>query len=184
MEEIDWSQAPEGTTHWTPESDVVCSFLREDNGVWFWWSDSSWVPFYGKSWESQLLGIVKRPSLSPWNGTGLPPVGTVCEVCWTSPDEYYRVKVLAHDDGKAVYRWQTGPCSGELSESEGGILGKFSKPHPRLRPIRTPEQIAAEEREKAVIDMAWLTPWPDADSTKTICAALYDAGCRMPGGAQ
>lgn len=46
-----------------------------------------------------------------------------------------------------------------------------------FKPIRTPEQIAAEEREKAIEEMARIGSM--ADTPRIMAAKLYDAGCRM-----
>lgn len=181
MKEIDWSKAPEGATH---HNHARCSPWLRDGERPAYFHDGEWVEYTSPDAGRALINevySVPRPAAAravpAWTGTGLPPVGTVCEACWTSPDEYYQIKVLAHDDGKAVYRWQTGPGSGELSESEGGIHGEFSKPHPKFRPIRTPEQIAAEEREKAIAEIERVATAGE-DSGKRWSEALYDAGYR------
>lgn len=176
MKEIDWSKAPEGATHWTPESDVVCPFLREDNGVWFWWSDSSWVPFYGTSWNSQLLGIVKRPSLSPWNGTGLPPVGTVC-IVKPHNTQWGFSSVAGHERTVLAYHGEFVWLGQGNMALETTRIDKVD-----FLPLRTPEQIAAEEREKAVEHMVKCIAENTTGvgmSDAMICAkALYDAGYR------
>lgn len=45
-----------------------------------------------------------------------------------------------------------------------------------FKPIRTPEQIAAEEREKAIEEMR--AALPDWAAPENICPMLYDAGYR------
>lgn len=77
-----------------------------------------------------------------WNGEGLPPVGTVCESEW--PDkEWHEVIILAHDfhDGeeRAVYR--------RTIDGEDSYFGDMAH---AFRPIRTSEQIAADERLHAI----------------------------------
>lgn len=49
-----------------------------------------------------------------------------------------------------------------------------------FRPIKTPAQIAAEERETAIQKM--MAVFPLVASEHEICAALYDAGLRMTKG--
>lgn len=174
MKEIDWSKAPEGATHYTKHPRASSKWLRmHDDGRSFW---------DGDQWRRYTLEDVAAEHFAlavprPWTGTGLPPVGTMCEACWTSPEEYYQVGVLAHDDGKAVCRWLTGPGAGELFESEDGILAAFTDPHPKFRPLRTPEQIAAEERERAISEMLRIYTDGAAGHCGGI-AALYDAGYR------
>jgi hypothetical protein len=46
------------------------------------------------------------------------------------------------------------------------------------RPIRTPEQIAAEQREKVVQEMVNDCPYPGSATTAIDCLALYKAGYR------
>ena len=49
---------------------------------------------------------------------------------------------------------------------------------PCYRPFRTPEQIAAEEREKALDAMVATSPLLDKGWSRLVCKALYDAGYR------
>lgn len=158
--------AREGATHYDTECDMFCN----ENG--YWTLSGYWVPD-NKQHNWGTIRYVERPSR--WTGKGLPPVGAVCEACYTSPDEYYQAKVLAHDEGKAVYRWLDGPCAGDISESDNRILCKISGPHPKFRPIRTPEQIAEEERRNAIDDIANMMGRGTYDED---AARIYDAGYR------
>ncbi|MBI7227419.1 hypothetical protein JEU54_18145 [Pseudomonas aeruginosa] len=99
----------------------------------------------------------------PWDGQGLPPIGTVCEYRHMIWPEYRPCEIryiseeslVAYDDAQEQF-YRT--CD---------ML---------FRPIRTPEQIAAEEREKAVGDMAMsIQGVPYQHPT---LYALYDAGYR------
>ena len=74
-----------------------------------------------------------------WTGEGLPPVGTVCEFR-VETDDWRQCEVIAHKDDYAVC-WIH--CNKILASSGHAV-----------RPIRTPEQIAADDREKACQD--WL----------------------------
>jgi hypothetical protein len=77
-----------------------------------------------------------------WDGEGLPPVGTVCDVRQiTLPHEWNSATVLFVGEQRVFYRMANGE---EMSRPIKFLL---------FRPIRTPEQIAADEREKAAIDM-------------------------------
>lgn len=77
-----------------------------------------------------------------WDGVGLPPVGTVCEYndnfAWCACD------VVAYANGKVVF---TRPDYPEAVYVCGCDEVSF-------RPIRTTEQIAAEERRKGIADIA------------------------------
>lgn len=90
-----------------------------------------------------------------WTGDGLPSVGTVCE--WFSEDYGWLVgRVVGHDDGLSV-----------ISHSDG-----YTGCHPeQVRPLRTPEQIAEEERKAAGLELGELY-------VKGGLIAIYDAGWR------
>jgi len=92
----------------------------------------------------------KQPELGVWDGEGFPPVGMHCDKLWDSVIcVYYEVKVLAIDGNNVVFRWLNGPAKGGLSESWVGIEAKGN---PVFRPIRTPEQISAEERQEWICE--------------------------------
>ncbi|NPS81520.1 hypothetical protein [Pseudomonas aeruginosa] len=177
---IDWNKAPEGTTHY---------HIAEDINPWRKIEGTVAYEHYRGKWlrvnsfnEGCMPGYYVPIPQETWDGQGLPPVGTVCEACWNSPDEYYQIMVLAHGDGKAIYRWLAGPSVGGLCESFARILGEHSGPHPKFRPIRTPEKIAAQEREKAIDAMLDLDPPHESGfgmtSRRQFCEVLFDAGYR------
>lgn len=88
---------------------------------------------------------MKNESPWEWNGEGLPPVGTVCQGRLRNrlgEEDWFECAVLVHHR-------TLNHCAGVLSE-DGMHLGWCSE----FRPIRTAEQIAAEEREKVIIEMA------------------------------
>ncbi|WP_162599254.1 hypothetical protein [Pseudomonas aeruginosa] len=114
-----------------------------------------------------------------WEGQGLPPVGTLCE--WHGPNSdgpdgwvYTESNVVAYtDDGLFICMQKPGcwPVVQRIDNCE-------------FRPLRTPEQIAAEEREKAVQEMLALDEYPHGQdrggmmSRADFCRVLYDAGYR------
>ncbi|HCI1891752.1 TPA: hypothetical protein NOS95_002682 [Pseudomonas aeruginosa] len=110
--------------------------------------------------------IVDRPVT--WNGQGLPPVGTVCEYLDTNL-EWHEVEIFGID--KAQRRifaspWMTMPYMG------------CSAPE-CFRPIRTPEQIAAEERSKECDRIFVILSSVEREGNRSDMAeALYDAGYR------
>lgn len=121
--------------------------------------------------------------LETWDGQGLPPVGTVCEFAGGtySPEDPFdsdlregdRVTIIAHfKDGDldlAAFTFNPQVRNPDRGAAcvEQGAYGCF-------RPIRTPEQIASEEREKAIEEMCF------AEETLTVkqAKALYEAGYR------
>ncbi|EOZ3002132.1 hypothetical protein APA66_27680 [Pseudomonas aeruginosa] len=118
--------------------------------------------------------IVERPVT--WNGQGLPPVGTVCIVephntMWGfSSTSGYERKILAY---YGEYVW-LGHAETPLETTR---IDKVD-----FRPIRIPEQIAAEEREAAIVAMLDLDPPHEnglgLTSRRQFCETLYDAGYR------
>lgn len=100
-----------------------------------------------------------------WNGEGLPPVGTVCQHEGRIDDrEWLEVKVIAHTEKRGY----------EVAVFEYEDIVTYSTAR-YFRPIRTPEQIAAEEREKGITEMR--RQW-SLGGERDKFAALWDAGYR------
>ncbi len=171
MKKIDWSKAPEGATHFTFQDETWLRgfWKRDGERVWFWadMPESGWAPTYADPIKKGVA--IQRPIYIVWSGEGLPPVGSDCEVndervgLWAKVDE-----VLAHSRiaGKDVAVFQIGDY---IAYS----------PADRFRPLRTPEQIAEEARDREVDEMITLIgdvgdnpSWPD------IAATLHEAGYR------
>ncbi|EMA4491103.1 TPA: hypothetical protein ACQRJB_000008 [Pseudomonas aeruginosa] len=103
----------------------------------------------------------------PWDGQGLPPVGTVCEVKHRDIG-WVRCEIVAHKS------FSCGGLTHAIAWIDENTLDQSQGL--RFRQLRTPEQIAAEEREKAVGDMAMsIQGVPYQYPT---LYALYDAGYR------
>ncbi|WP_336187201.1 hypothetical protein [Pseudomonas aeruginosa] len=167
---IDWSKAPSSATHYLPEQKDLgwgACWYKKDGDKWLvmncarlekrdhmeWFVDDSEV-------DKFVPLLVPRSAFpSEWNGQGLPPVGTVCEY-YADENTWRRCEIVAHKDGQAVV-WVN---NAHIWASSGASL----------RPISTPEQIAAQEREKAIKEMCF------AEETLTVkqAKALYDAGYR------
>lgn len=125
-----------------------------------------------------------------WDGIGAPPVGAVCEVRaeHIREGDWTEVKVLArglHEKDVAVL----------VAEHVDGLVNEmhcilYSGFEDHFRPIKTKEQPAAEEREKAIEDMVALvvkgqdysvqaeTGTSTADYVRDTCKQLHDAGYR------
>ena len=109
-------------------------------------------------------GSVLRPSSEnkSWTGEGLPPVGAHIE--WLSTQ----------------YGWLGGRVVGHDGESISVVAHNdgYTGCHPHeIRPIRTAEQIAAEDREKAIAEMADTARHATGFGINLAdMAALYDAG--------
>ncbi|MGN6056644.1 hypothetical protein [Pseudomonas aeruginosa] len=130
--------------------------------------------------------IVERPAT--WSGKGLPPVGTVCEFAGGtySPEDPFdndlregdRVTIIAHfKDGDldlAAFTFNPQVRNPDRGAAcvEQGAYGCF-------RPIRTPEQIAAEERSKECDRIFAILSSVEREGNRSDMAeALYDAGYR------
>lgn len=172
--EIDCSKAPDG---WrlvpiipTPEmrsaaGAAECMAVRERRQF-----------FAGDSWRPMVMSApaYRAPQ---WTGEGLPPVGTVCEVVphnsqWGFDTiEPRRCTILAHH---ADFVWlDTGVPGTPISTRTDKV---------DFNVIRAPEQIAAEDREKAIDVMVAESPLLDKGWSRLVCAGLYDAGYRKAEG--
>lgn len=164
-EQIDWSKAPEGATHYVVGS--ISPFEMRDGDDWFFWNSGSgkWVRLRGflgnERFNEQELEIIQRPTTPSWSGEGLPPAGVDIEVL----HELYGwigARVVGQDGEAAIVR------------TNDGYAGAF--PH-QFRPIRTPEQVAADERDAAIKEIEELI----AGYSYRHCAELiHDKGYRKP----
>jgi len=108
-------------------------FRKFEKGCW-WFYEGFWR---NVDWRMGALTLVSEhpgytAPATPWTGEGLPPVGTVCEVkgCMSHYLKWNKVTVFAVR-GKTV-----------MFDMEDGRWGQTDQHE--FRPIRTPEQIAAE----------------------------------------
>lgn len=154
---IDWSNAPEDATHYQAKTHGVFEcWLKPGHSVRVSRREQDWRED-GYADDLIATSAIKRP----WSGEGLPPVGVDIEVL--------------HE----LYGW-IGACvvgkDGEAAivRTNDGYAGVFRH---QMRPIRTPEQIAEDEREVAVAEMLGLFVWTDSRDTYLV-QRLYDAGYR------
>ncbi|MEV1767230.1 hypothetical protein ABZQ58_32145, partial [Pseudomonas aeruginosa] len=153
-------------THWEPSGpDFNKGWMKKEGNEWFYWSEGSNRWFQGKlscNVSAEREATFEARPQEAWDGRGLPPVGIECEFSLNVGSiGWAEGRVIGHDGVFAVISHK----------------GKY---YPRnehgVRPIRTHEQIAAEEREKAVGDMAMsIQGVPYQYPT---LYALYDAGYR------
>jgi len=124
-------------------------------------------------WQA-AVDALKAPKVVEWNGEGLPPVGIVCEL--KSASKFTEGARL--EEFPAGTRMLVGGCANfgghdvavvcvEGRHFCGTIIPDM------LRPIRTPDQIAAEERTKAIDDLVRVTCINRGEA-----ARIYDAGYR------
>ena len=161
---IDLSKKPEGATHINPHSGLWIKCFGGNSGSYQFFKDGEWEVGLGCMSNSYLE--IAQPE--PWTGKGLPPVGMVCEAMLPS---------MNHQWAEAVVVWHHPEHEGSAVVVHGG--GRLTGWSSAFRPIRTPEQIAAEEREKAVFEIAHILIDNRHDSAEYHQAGrIYDAGFR------
>lgn len=160
------SKIPEGATHTAPDK----TYRVFDHGCWWAYADGDWIVVEGAA-PQHYMAIQAKPE---WSGEGLPPVGVEIEVKhkdatpeWARPD-FYKAEIVAIGKQMVIFAAEATGCEtvGKIEDYE-------------FRPVRTPEQIAAEDRGSAILKMQEVTAkahlWNDQDKL----AALYDAGLRF-----
>lgn len=184
---IDWSKAPEGTTHFCHDA-IDGSHWRDLSGTYAkYWHSGKWHDhgFHSDAMLDGSLNLEARPVQPAWNGEGLPPVGTVCQVTKGHKHEFVkqfdgkRVRIVAHYGSEdetplAVFR-----VLDETRKTEAHYHALVAR---CFEPIKTAEQIAAEAKAKAMAEMLTLYETglveSQTDDVPAGIEALYDAGYR------
>lgn len=168
------SSIPEGATH-------------ESEGFHYRKSADGWRVFdhLGHWAESKCTNewldanaVALKLTAPTWNGPedGLPPVGLEVEVLWSSINEQYvTALILAHDEGRAVFRFTSGQRKGEyqaerISTYNAGALSNF-------RPIRTAEQLAAETHRAKYfpqLEALWAADTQRTDFLEAVYALIVE----------
>lgn len=167
MNGIDWSKSPADAQGFMPYDGMwISGWWKDDGGSRYFWSMEDgdlgeWKKSYANPFERP--GFIKRPSAA-WNGEGLPPVGTVCEWKEKTGFQWVKAKVLFITDSSVVM------------QRSDGFEWQMMTTRTVFRPFRTPEQIAADERESAVNGMLCYDAL--GGSRRGLAEALYDAGYR------
>lgn len=174
-EEYLFRNAPEGTTHFGPaESSYVETWFKingEDQQYVCLDEIAGWKQYRAGIPLERLQMLIERPKQpQAWSGEWPPRVGDI--VTTQVHDSKFKgctMKVLAVTEyGKTGHAVMTACVHGEsLGELSGWIFG--------LEPliIKTPEQLAAEEREMAIEDLIRVTCINHGEA-----ARIYDAGYR------
>lgn len=171
VENIDWSEIIE-------DAEFAGSISGEQLPVFYKNVTSSSYEYHypcAAGWSGKIIGqpacipLIPRPSLQ-WSGQGLPPAMTVCEMhheSWNANNwpkvtvKYASAEYFITEDGAGEQHWHAQSVT--------------------FRPIRTPEQIAKDEREASIgamlksLEFGLITT-----AERIICAKLYDAGYRKP----
>ena len=110
--------------------------------------------------------------IKEWDGSGLPPVGTVCEYRLDEDSAWFKCKIMyvLSESDHCFIAW----CDHLGSDQ---FLTFLSNSYDlQLRKIKTPEQIAAEDRLQAIDEMIELVAGDS--SFNEVMSILYDAGYR------
>ena len=167
MSEIDWSKAPEGATHWGPGV-YVNWYKKSDKDEWMFFDSGS------VAWEEDCNGtrwceanLIARPV--QWRGPqdGLPPVGMEVEGDCRGVRKNCKVVAIVND--------VNGEWAIVQFDDDWKVCRTFE-----LLPIQS-------ERDKTIAEIAEVLVQHEREhgqyATVVAAAALYDAGCRMKGGA-
>ena len=150
--------------------------------------DAGWIdprPPVSPSLHAQVVGRANRTP--EWNGVGLPPVGMVCEWagCTCAPEDPREPDLHVGDSVKIIAHFKDGDFdlaaftfNPQVHNSARGSAWVNQGGPGCFRPIRTPEQIAAEEREAEVNRMVATVPMLDKGWARKVCYALYDNNYR------
>lgn len=159
------SKIPEGATHIHHGSTAQYKKLRPgSNSLWLTYVDGDWFDTVNATPEKYI------PIDFGWDGVGLPPVGSVIDT--DHKNKEIRVKILAYG---AHYGGESCVLVADMSHGLEGKMFGWMSDQCNFRPVRTPEQIAAEKRDAAIKEMQRLV-----GSCNTFpFAELYDYGYRL-----
>ena len=149
--DIDWSKAPEGATQYAAGDSHPWERVKGEV-LYFWNSLNSWTPV-GEPPKNRE-NIFYRPAEPQWDGKGLPPVGTVCEI----------VNMVSSAKGiiKCHLTGLDGTPLAVMPFKKGYAIGSQSE----FRPIKS-------ERDKALDEMRKVFK-------ESGLVGLCDAGWRKP----
>jgi hypothetical protein len=168
------SKIPEGTQY----IESGCGekgFRKFEKGCW-WFFEEHWRHVDWKMGD--LIPVTAHPLYvtqpDPWTGEGLPPVGTVCELRAHKLTDWSAAKIEFAYRNVIVWDWIEEP-------SMNGLCTAYSH-DVEFRPIRTAEQIAAEERRDFIESLAAELGGHWSEEAKSphreIAAYLYNSGYR------
>ena len=178
---IDWSKAPEGATHYYKNSPQP---WRDLSGcVWKYFSHGEWLlasPAGKSAWLLRELGTVlfARPLPQTWTGEGLPPIGIDVEI-----HNKTGLSVVEGAEGfigskctvMATFTNMHGYEIVSVEDDSGSCM--CFRAH-MCFPVRTPEQVAADERKVEIDAMYRIFYEAPGLASQGGIAALYDAGYR------
>lgn len=151
-----------------------------DSGLFWKDSRSEWLL---ASSRHNYPAMIERPTVKQWSGPqdGLPPIGMRVEI-FASADEYapdwsryadhigQTVTVIAHQEAQSKQPIAVYSCENDGRYEYHSLVASCFKP------VRTPEQQAADKRESAIRELMDIA---QVDCRVT-AARLVDAGFKRP----
>lgn len=167
---IDWSKAPEG---------CIGAFARIISKTAFFvfskrpsdYSSREGYEGEGEDGPYHVFSEYWEWIDKPWDGQGLPPVGTVC-IVYPHNTQWGFNSTAGHERKVLAYHGDFVWLGTENEALEATRTDKVD-----FEAIHSPEQIAAEEREAGISDMQTITDGA-GPTVYAKLSALYDAGYR------
>ncbi|MDP5648189.1 hypothetical protein P3794_27390 [Pseudomonas aeruginosa] len=183
---IDWSKAPSSATHYLPEQKDLgweACWYKKDGDKWLVMNCArlekrdhmEWVVDDSEVDKFVPLLVPRSAFSSEWSGQGLPPVGTAC-IVYPHNTQWGFNSTAGHERKVLAYHGDFVWLGTENEALETTRTDKVD-----FEPIHSPEQIAAEEREKAISEMLDIYIYNGAYrpmTSKQFCEILFDAGYR------
>lgn len=144
MNTIDWDKAPEGFPLWLEGTNYEhrkhSGWYREAGLVFEGADGGQWRAFR----EGQFFTVHRKPEPAAWTGDGLPPVGADVECTFA-----VEMHEIWHR-GTVVHCASSPEGDQFVVVDTGEVSACYRVDGTCLRPYRTPEQIAADERLHSV----------------------------------
>lgn len=182
MSEIDWSKAPEGANGYVAddkEGPAPAIWYRR-NGEALHWTLVGQPVKWQRSTRIRDKIIWREDQVAAWNGEGLPPVGTVCVT--KHEGEELKIKILAYANASGSEHGPHYVMACQMVGIRESQLFAWLAHMCEFSPIKTPEQIAADEREREIEALATAIMDVEHVSGRVMAERLHSRGCRMTEG--
>jgi len=134
------------------------------------------IPYAGRvtraEWQAARDALLAlEPESVAWDGEGLPPVEAIVELRSVSAQVHWaKAKIKFASYNVVVWEWVGEPAMNPLCTAYVHSL--------EIRPLRTAEQIAAEERKAGIRTMMDEIGFSSSVLSNKDCEILWDAGYR------
>lgn len=160
---------PQGATHFCPAFGRYPNrAFRLSAGGWAKWTGFEWRDLPRSPTDSALSNMMALPAETSWNSEGAPPAGIQVEIKLKSTRaDWCPATVLFCQDDALVIAWKAE-----------GVARPTTLSAVDIRPIRTAEQIAAEERKAREAELATAIKVSGWESPEILAAYLDSHGYR------